>query len=203
MRHLPRTRLAVVAASVAALLAACGGNDAGTTALTADPATTTAGTTGASAAFNDADVMFAQSMIPHHQQAVAMASLALDPARNAGLDVISLAERIQSAQEPEIEQMRRWLEQWGAPEMDTSGGHDMRSMDGMMSDAEMERLASLTGPEFDTAWMEAMIAHHEGAIAMAEDVKANGASTDVTTLAEAIIAGQQAEIDEMRALLVG
>lgn len=63
--------------------------------------------------------------------------------------------------------------------------------------------ALLTGSEFDTMWMQMMIEHHEGAIAMAEDVKTAGENTDVALLADQIIAAQTAEIAEMQALLGG
>jgi uncharacterized protein (DUF305 family) len=77
----------------------------------------------------------------------------------------------------------------------------MDGMDGMLSADEMKDLAALSGAEFDTAWMEGMIRHHEGAITMAEDVAAKGKQPEVKTLAEQIVAAQRAEIDEMRALL--
>ena len=76
-------------------------------------------------------------------------------------------------------------------------------MDGMMSADDMAGLATLTGAEFDTAWAEMMIAHHEGAITQARTVKAAGSNADVLVLADEIIAAQQAEIDEMKALLAG
>lgn len=156
----------------------------------------------ADAAFNDADVEFAQGMIPHHEQAVEMAEIALDPNVGAGPVVLDLATRIKGAQDPEIELMTGWLTAWGQPlQMDMSDGHDMADMDGMMSAEEMDALAAATGAEFDRLWLEMMIAHHEGAITMSQDVKANGAAAEVATLADAIIAAQQAEIDEMTAAL--
>ncbi len=188
----------MVAASV---VAACGGDDGAAT----DPpaAETTAAPEGATAAFNDADVMFAQGMIPHHEQAIAMAEIAVDPTTGAGPEVVELAGRIQAAQDPEIAMMKDLLGRWDQPlEMDTSDGHDMGDM-GMMSAEEMDALVGLRGGEFDTAWLEAMIAHHEGAIAMATDVQAAGSNAEVRALAGQIVSGQQAEITEMRALLEG
>lgn len=85
--------------------------------------------------------------------------------------------------------------------MDTSDGHDMSEMEGMMSVEEMDDLGAATGEAFDTMWLEMMTRHHEGAIAMAETVKENGQNADVLALADQVIAAQQAEIDEMRALL--
>ena len=85
--------------------------------------------------------------------------------------------------------------------MDDMAGTE--GMDGMMSAEDMAGLATLTGAEFDTAWAEMMIAHHEGAITQAQTVEAAGSNVDVLVLADEIITAQQAEIDEMKALLAG
>ena len=165
--------------------------------------------------FNDADVVFAQGMIPHHEQAVEMAGIALAPAAAASPEIVELATAIQGAQDPEIVLMRSLLESWGQPtEMpgmedmegmssDEMAGMDHGGMEGMMSGEEMAALGTLTGAEFDQAWAEMMIRHHEGAIVMAETVLASGTNLDVELLADQIVAAQQAEIDEMRALLAG
>lgn len=87
--------------------------------------------------------------------------------------------------------------------MDTSDGHDMSSMDGMMSAEQMDALAVATGPEFDRMWLEMMIEHHEGAISQSETVKANGSNAAVLALADQIINDQRSEMDEMRGLLGG
>lgn len=88
-----------------------------------------------------------------------------------------------------------------AEDMESMDGMEsMEGMEGMMSADEMSTLASLTGTEFDAAWIAAMIAHHEGAVSMSESVKASGSNAEVLALADQIIAGQQAELDEMRAL---
>jgi uncharacterized protein (DUF305 family) len=197
------TALALVGAFA---LAACGDDSdssstssASTTAL--DQATNDTTTPGAT--FNDADVTFAQGMIPHHEQAIEMADIALDPNVAADDNVKEIATRIQGAQDPEIELMKGWLASWGQPEMGDTADHDMSSMTGMMSAEDMDMLASLTGSEFDTMWMQMMIEHHEGAIAMAEEVKTAGQNTDVALLADQIIAAQTAEIAEMKGLLGG
>ena len=192
-------RLAVVSVLAAVVLAACGGDhgadhSGGSAAVTIPEG----------AGFGKADVVFSQSMIPHHEQAVEMAEIALDPAVGAGPEVMALATEIKGAQDPEIELMTRWLTSWGQPvAMDMSDGHDMSDMDGMMSADEMKALGTATGSDFDTMWLEMMIAHHEGAITMATDVKAESTNADVLALADAIISAQQAEIAEMKALLAG
>lgn len=157
--------------------------------------TTAAGASGADS--NDADVMFAQGMIPHHEQAVEMAKLAGDRAESQ--EVKDLAADIEAAQDPEIEQMTGWLEEWDQPmEMD---GMDSMEMGGMMSEDQMSELEDATGAEFDAMFLEMMIEHHEGAIAMAQDQVDDGKNAEAIALAEAIIEAQQGEIETMQGLL--
>ena len=193
-------RLSVVAAVLAIGLAACGDDD--------DTASSSSSSeTSVSAEFNDADVEFARGMIPHHRQAVEMAAIALDPSVEAGADVQDLATRIEEAQDPEIELMTGFLAAWGQDASGETAGSqgmdEMGEMDGMMTDEEMQSLADLRGDEFDRTWMEMMTEHHEGAIAMAEIEISDGDNPDAMELAEQITDAQQAEIDEMRALLEG
>jgi len=151
--------------------------------------------------FNDADVMFAQMMIPHHEQAIEMSDIALDPTVGASDEVLSLARDIKAAQDPEIAQMTALLESWGqSTAMDSSMDHS-EMMSGMLTVEEITTLGTLQGTAFDTAWIQAMIKHHEGAIQMAIDVQNDGINADVQKLASTIIATQQAEIDAMKALL--
>jgi uncharacterized protein (DUF305 family) len=145
---------------------------------------------------NMSDVMFAQMMIPHHEQAVEMSQLA--PVAGASPEVQELAAEIAAAQGPEIEQMEAMLDRWGvAPMMDHSG----HQMAGMVSDEDMDRLRAATGAEFDRLFLELMIAHHEGAIDMTEDPLANGEDPELRTLLEAIVETQTAEIEQMRQML--
>jgi uncharacterized protein (DUF305 family) len=192
-------------------VAACGGDDDATAPTTASataaaPSTASAASTSTASATSssDADVVFAQSMIVHHEQAIEMAEIGQDPARQARAEVVALAGRIEAAQDPEIELMTGWLQAWGAPvQMDTSSGHDMSEMTGMMSAEDMDALAATSGTEFDDMWLTMMVEHHEGAIEMATDIQAEGANPDVKTLGGQIVAAQQAEVDEMRQLLDG
>ena len=80
--------------------------------------------------------------------------------------VKDLATRIKEAQGPEIEKMKGWLRDWGEPvepEPGEHGGH------GMMTEAEMGELRAASGPSFDRLFLQAMIRHHEGAVAMAKE----------------------------------
>jgi uncharacterized protein (DUF305 family) len=199
---LRRLAAPTIVLALTATLAACGSDDSSSADTTATTATEAPTAAGASVTLNDADVEFAQGMIAHHEQAVEMAEIALDPTVGAGTEVTDLATRIQAAQEPEIEQMTAWLTAAGeSTTMDLSEGHDMSEMEGMMSAEQMDALTIATGTEFDQMWLEMMIAHHEGAISQSETVKADGSNPDVLLLADQIIIAQQGEIAEMQALL--
>ena len=177
------------------LLAACGSES-----NQQSTASTQIDLTSSQSSFNEADVMFAQMMIPHHEQAIELADIALDPTLMASEQVKTLASQIKLAQDPEIDLMTQWLTDWDQPLMDMSEEHDM-SMDGMLSVDEIAALGELTGAEFDQAWATAMIAHHKGAIKMAKTVKEDGKSTPVQDLANLIVQEQQSEITVLETLL--
>ena len=157
---------------------------------------------------NMADVMFVQMMIPHHEQAIEMSDIILSK-DDVPADVTSLAEEIKAAQGPEIAQLTDWLEQWGEPtqpegmdmDMDMGGDHDMAQMEGMLSDEELQLLSDAPGPEAAELFLNQMIAHHEGAVAMAEDQVENGTYPPAVDLAQTIIDTQQQEIDTMQQML--
>jgi len=108
--HTSRRAIAALTFTASLFIAACGGSDSTATDSTVNDAEPSAAPTEqADQEFNDDDVMFAQGMIPHHAQAVEMASIALEPDRATSDQVRDLAQRIQSAQDPEIEQMTEWL----------------------------------------------------------------------------------------------
>lgn len=144
---------------------------------------------------NQADIMFAAMMIPHHEQAIEMADVLL---AKDGIDpqVTALAERIKAAQGPEIDLMQQWLDEWGVDEMPESMDHG-----GMMGDGDMDALEQASGAEAERLFLEGMIVHHEGAIEMAEDELADGENQDALDLANDIIEAQSTEIAEMQGML--
>jgi uncharacterized protein (DUF305 family) len=205
------TRLAAVSGglALALALAACGdGADEATSAGTTPSTEVSTGTAGATAHsaealdadHNDADTMFAQMMIVHHEGAIEMADLALVKADAD--EVRTLAERISAAQGPEIEEMTSWLETW---EEETSPGGDMEGMDhhggmdmgGTDQEAAMAELESLSGVAFDRRFLELMIMHHEGAVEMARTELDDGKNPRALDLARTIILDQEMEIAEM------
>jgi uncharacterized protein (DUF305 family) len=152
-----------------------------------------------SSSYSHQELMFAEMMIPHHEQAVVMSDIALATSTNP--EVIDLATRIRDGQGPEIDQMRSWLDQSGGSGMHHGGqggqmGHDMG---GMATDSQLRELAASVSPESDRLFLELMIEHHEGAIDMVGMI-ANSSNREVATLARNIVEVQRAEIIEMRAL---
>lgn len=198
-----------VAAATALLLAGCGNSEqpAGTDHGNTPPSTGAA----EQATHNDADVTFAQQMVPHHQQALEMAALAAS--RGSNDKVKDLANRIKQAQDPEIQVMNGWLAQWGVTSTSPPTGMDHGStgtsapgMDhgagpGMMAEDEMRQLEQASGADFDHMFLEMMIRHHQGAVEEARTEVAQGANPDAKALAQRIIDAQQAEIAEMEGLL--
>lgn len=158
-------------------------------------------TSGADAAgeANEADVMFAQMMIPHHEQALEMSTIVLakdgvDP------DVAELAEGIAAAQGPEIEQLEAWLDEWGVPGMPSDHG---MAMDGMLTEEQLDELEAADAASGSQLFLEQMIEHHEGAIDMAEAHQDSGRHEGALELSASIIETQAAEIERMRELLAG
>jgi uncharacterized protein (DUF305 family) len=193
------TRAAVGVLSLALALSACSGSAAPTGSSTAASEAPASAPADAGAQHNEADVRFAQMMIPHHQQALEMAEVALQRTQNT--EVRALAEQIQSAQDPEITILSGFLESWGAAPADEGmAGMDHSGMSGMMGQGEMDGLAGASGAAFDTMFLEMMIAHHEGAIAEAQRETAEGANAQAKDLAAQIVSGQTAELDQMRQL---
>lgn len=212
------TKLLVTAAAAVAGLAlsACGGVEStdtagGTSGPTvsspSDPAHDGHGATDDSAAadpdaeHSEADVMFAQMMLPHHEQAIEMSDMLLAK-DDIPAEVVSLAEEIKAAQGPEIQQLTDWLEEWGEPVEpgDHHGGHDMSAMEGMLSDDELGQLADAEGTDAARLFLEQMIAHHEGAVTMAQEEVSGGTYQPAVELAQTIITTQQTEIDAMHAM---
>lgn len=210
MTRILRTLALPTALAATVALSACGtgsspdGHDRSDMSGTTTAAPTASGSaTSAAGTKNAADVAFATGMILHHAQAIAMADMALTQATSA--KVMALAPKIKAAQGPEIARMSGWLVGWGAPVPDTTGGHDMSAMGGqgdeMMSAQEMTDLGMATGSTFDRMWLQLMVQHHEGAVAMARTELAQGANPEGKELAQSIIDSQTVEIAEMSSIL--
>ena len=192
-------------ATVALFLSSCGDGDAASTGgVTSGASTASKAPSGPDLnKKNAADVAFVSGMIPHHRQALEMAELALDKADNA--KVTNMAERVKAAQEPEIETMSALLAGWGEPVPAATGkSESMPGMDhgdeGLMSAAQMRDLAKAAGGEFDVMWVEMMIAHHQGAVAMSKTEISEGVNGAAQQLARTITDAQTKEIGELQRL---
>ena len=199
-----RLAAALAAGTLMLTLAACGEDG------DAEPSASQTASNGD--VYNDADVDFATTMIPHHAQALVMVDMTRG--RDLSPEVQDLTEAILAAQGPEIEMMVDWLEAWDKPVPETmrdhvnaehgDDGHDMdhseSDMPGMMTDEEMDELEAARGADFEDMWLEMMIRHHEGAIDMAEEEQEAGTFGSAIKLAKAIESAQRAEIERMEKL---
>jgi uncharacterized protein (DUF305 family) len=140
------------------------------------------------------EIMFAQGMIPHHQQAIDMSNMALK--NGASAEVKKLAKGIISAQRKEISQLKYWLT---ATKSSMTMDHDM-GMNGMLSKSDLAALKKLKGSKFNTAFLKAMIAHHEGALEMVALLDGTE-NAEAKKIAADILKGQSAEIASMKKLL--
>ena len=185
---------AAVSLTAALTLSSCAG--AGPTAESSNSAETTV-----PAAFNDADVLFAQMMLPHHEQAVKMSD---DLLTKDGIDqgVLDLAGEIKATQTPEIAQLKGWLTEWNADDNSMSGMGGMGDgSNGMMSDEDMMALQDASGTDASGLFLTQMTAHHQGAVAMAQLEVDNGENSDAQAMAANIVKTQTAEIAVMAKLL--
>ena len=145
---------------------------------------------------NDADTMFAQGMIPHHEQAVEMSEMMLQK-KDIPASVTDLATRIKAAQAPEIETMTGWLKTWN--ESATMGAGT--TMDSMMGEGDMKQLESAQGTAAARLFLTQMVAHHQGAVMMAKTEMSQGKNADAIKLSKDIVTAQESEIKEMQDLL--
>ena len=168
------------------------------------------------------DLVFIDMMIAHHESAVVMAQVALERAEHD--EIRRLAGEIIAAQTDEIAQLRAWRLAWypstqvvppDQAEMivtrlmgdmlDMSDFGSSNLMSGMDTSSALISMCQAAEP-FDLAFLNAMIAHHQSAITMANIGLENSTHPDLQTLKLDIIDAQQAEIDEMtgwRALWYG
>ena len=147
------------------------------------------------------DSHFIEQMIPHHDDAITMAEIALEKAKHQ--EIKQLAQDIQRTQSEEIDQMRSWYKNWygkDVPDVFSGTGHGMGSgmmHMGMMGDAtDIEKLK--TASDFDKAFIEEMIPHHQMAVMMAQMLEGTTNRPEMKQLAKNIIDAQTREINSMR-----
>ena len=153
--------------------------------------------------YTEADLVFIQHMMVHHEQALVMCSWV--PERSGRAEFVRFASYVDRAQRAEIEEMQSWLDLAvdrgiAIPEHHLHGDPPMP---GMLSFAEMDEIMSVNGADFERRWLEGMIRHHQGAIDMARaqqqrQLQARRQPYEVATFVEDLLIEQQAEIVKMR-----
>ena len=142
------------------------------------------------------DIMFLQMMIPHHQQAIDISTLAI--AKSKDSELIALATDIKDGQSVEIVQMKAWLSNAGA---DVDMGHSMgNSMGGMLTDSELSDLNAATGKNFDLLWLKGMTDHHNGAIHMSQMI-VDAKNSEIRRFGENIVRDQSAQIEQIKVMI--
>jgi len=186
--------LIIGAAALAALVTMTACSNKSATSGTSSAGSSAASTpTPATSAHNQADVTFAQNMIPHHEQhCIQMSDIILG---KQGIDprVVQVANQIKAEQGPEIQQMRSWLSQWGQPTISMAPG--------MMSDQDMTALQNAQGVDASKQFLTGMIQEHQAAITMAQDEIKSGQYPPAVALAHSIVTNHQQEITNMQGIL--
>ena len=149
------------------------------------------------------DSHFIEQMIPHHEDAITMAKLALEKAKRE--EIKTLAQNIIDSQSKEIDQMKSWYKDWFGRDLPTGkqvmGRHGMLETSGMHmgmmgNQTDVTRLEN--EDDFDRAFIEEMIPHHQMAVMMASMLKNGTNRKEMRKLADDIVSAQTKEIDSMR-----
>ena len=140
---------------------------------------------------NSADKTFVAQMVPHHQLGVDMIDSAV--LRSDDVRLRKLVFQMQSYHEHELHQLSSLLQQWGISPAEI--------FPGSIDPSRLATIDQLSGPAYDIAWLNAMIEHHEGAVAIGKEEIASGQLPDLIDMAKKVVSTQQAEIIEMQKLL--
>lgn len=192
-------------AAATSVLAMAGGCGAGPTTKPPVPAGTVRpaaspggpGSAGTPADYDDVDVVFAQTMVRHADQGVALSELVLD---QVGVDpsVLTLARTVVASQRAESEELRRWLLGHGLPVRPTPAPG---VADGVAGTATLEQVRRLQRADAERAgplYVELMTRHHSGAVAAASDEAARGKDEALVDLAHRLVQAQQVQLDTLR-----
>jgi uncharacterized protein (DUF305 family) len=187
----------ICAAAAIVVLAGCA-NDSRTSGISMEHGSANASASPSASHFNDTDIKFVQTMLPHHDQAVSMSDMLLAK-HGVHPEVAALARQIKDAQQVEIDTMNGWFEAMGRPQL--LGGTHHGGLQGMLDENEMQQLDQANSGDGQRLFLEAMIKHHTGAIEMANNEITDGQHPGAVDLAKNISTTQQQEIDDMTDLL--
>jgi uncharacterized protein (DUF305 family) len=187
----------ISAAAAIVVLAGCA-IGSGTSGMPVENGSASASASPGASAFNDTDIMFVQTMLPHSDQAVSMSDLLLDK-RGVHPDVAAVARQIRDTQQAQIETMNGWFEAMGRPQVEEGPHHG--GLEGMLDENEMQQLDLANTEDGQRLFLEGMIKHHTGAIELANKEITGGQHPGAVDLAKNIAKNHQQEIDVMTDLL--
>ncbi|GAA1937697.1 DUF305 domain-containing protein [Agromyces allii] len=201
----------LIAASVALVVVAVVAFSIGRLSTLADPTPTD----------TSAEAGFSRDMQVHHLQGAELAMIVRDETDDP--DIRLLAYDIAQTQSQQAGQLYGWLRSWGLPqaasepsmtwmtrppsdaadhEAHDSGTHEPgQPMPGLATPQQIAELQAATGVDAERIFLELMIAHHRGAIEMADAVLERSTNTLVTPFATSVVTSQNAEIALMEELL--
>jgi uncharacterized protein (DUF305 family) len=146
------------------------------------------------------DKHFIEQMIPHHEGAISMATLAIEKAKRP--EIKALAQAIISAQESENQQMKSWYKDWFGNTVPKSSsgmmGRGMMSQSGMHMGGQEDISVLENAADFDKAFIEQMIPHHQMAVMMANMLESGTSRREMQQFAKNIIESQSKEIEQMQ-----
>ena len=158
----------------------------------------------AGSSYVDADINFLQGMIMHHRQAILMSKLAKNRTNNK--TILDLADRIDFSQVDEIDFMEAWLKSKNKLQSKSKDNHHSQiKMSGMASETQLKKLKSSIATDFDRLFLQLMIAHHDGALEMVDDLKKYPGSAYDPLLNEFVsdlVNDQAVEIERMNSIAV-
>ncbi len=149
------------------------------------------------------DLRFIDAMTLHHRGAIAMAKEAEQKSQRS--EIKKLARNIIVAQSrEENELLQKWRKAWYPQASAEPVAYDGEGKSVVPMSKEQQKSMTMledlgsADAQFDLRFMNAMIAHHEGAVIMAQDALNKSKQPEIKQLAQEIIDSQQAEINQMK-----
>lgn len=156
--------------------------------------------TGEPAAYNPADVVFANDATAREEQGISMSRLVPDHSNNP--DVVAFAAKTTAALQVDTQVLKALRAQWKESQDNPTGTSSSPTAQSDSGDnPTLAKLASMGGPEFDTLWLNSMISLYQATIDLANGEVANGKNVDATGVAKQIVKARQADVGQMQQLL--
>jgi uncharacterized protein (DUF305 family) len=156
--------------------------------------------TGEPAAYNPADVAFANDAVEREEQGISMSQLAPDHSNNS--DVVAFAGKAEAALHLDTQVLKALRAQWKESQDNPTGTSSAPALPSAPGpNPTVAKLSAMQGAEFDTLYLNSMISLYQATIDLANGEVANGKNVDATSLAKQIVKARQADIGQMQQLL--